>query len=66
MAMKKLILSMALLAPATPTLAHEGHAAAQKLGLVHWLTETDHLVLIAVSLAVVLAFGVRRLRSRRG
>jgi hydrogenase/urease accessory protein HupE len=66
MAMKKLILSMAGLAAVSPALAHEGHAAAQEFGLLHWLTEPDHLVLIGVTLAIVVAFGVRRLRSRRG
>ncbi len=58
--MKRLILLT--LATATPALAHPGDHATS--GLVHFLTEPDHLALMALALGVAV-FLVFKRRSRR-
>lgn len=58
--MKRLILLT--LATATPALAHPGDHATS--GLVHFLTEPDHLALMALALGVAVVLVFKR-RSRR-
>lgn len=58
--MKRLMLLT--LATATPALAHPGDHATS--GLVHFLTEPDHLALMALALAVAVVLVIKR-RSRR-
>ena len=58
--MKRMILLT--LATATPAQAHPGDHSAS--GLPHFLTEPDHLALMALALAVVIGLVVKR-RARR-
>jgi hydrogenase/urease accessory protein HupE len=58
--MKRLILLT--LATATPALAHPGDHATS--GLAHFLTEPDHLALMALALGVAVVLVVKR-RTRR-
>jgi hydrogenase/urease accessory protein HupE len=58
--MKRLI--ALVLASATPALAHPGDHAASGLG--HFLTEPDHLALMALA-GVVAVVALVRYRSRR-
>jgi hydrogenase/urease accessory protein HupE len=51
-----------LLATASPALAHPGDHGTS--GLVHFLTQPDHLALMALALGVVVVLAIKR-RSRR-
>ncbi len=57
----KRLLPLSLLTP-TAALAHPGDHSTS--GILHMLTEADHLALLAVVAAAV-AFGVIKLRARR-
>jgi hydrogenase/urease accessory protein HupE len=58
--MKRLILPV--LATASPALAHPGEHGTS--GLVHFLTQPDHLALMALALLVGLAVVFKRWRQR--
>lgn len=55
-------MTFALFAFATPALAHPGDHAGS--GLVHFLTQPDHLALLALAAVVAVVLVVKR-RSRR-
>lgn len=63
--MKTLLKSALALTVAAPAFAHDGHEAAREIGVLHWLTEADHLAVMAVSLAVAVLYGVLRSARRR-
>lgn len=65
MKMKSLLNSALLLTAAAPAFAHDGHEAAREIGILHWVTEADHLAVIAVSLTVAVLYGVLRAARRR-
>ena len=58
--MKRLILPV--LATASPALAHPGDHGTSGLG--HFLTQPDHLALLALALLVGVALVVKRWRQR--
>ena len=50
---------------ASAAFAHSGHDAAVYEGLVHWITQSDHLVVVGLGVLVgALAFG-RKVMMRR-
>jgi hydrogenase/urease accessory protein HupE len=55
-------LTLAVFATASPVLAHPGDHGTS--GLVHFLTEPDHLALMALALVVAVVLVLTR-RSRR-
>lgn len=66
---RTLIAGGSLLSTTLPALAHSGHEAAVTKGNVHWLTEADHLIVVAlavlaVGLAVAGRVAWRRLAAR--
>lgn len=64
--MKKYIATLALAVTAAPALAHEGHATAQSAGALHWLTQADHIIVVALGLAAAaLALLPRQRRALR-
>lgn len=50
---------------ASAALAHEGHEAAVTQGDLHWLTQPDHLVVLALGAAVAALTVMRVVRERR-
>lgn len=66
--MTRIIVAVSLsLGAALPALAHPGHVEALTQGEAHWLTQPDHLIVVALAaLACGLALGVGlRLHRRR-
>ncbi len=63
--MNKAILISAALS-ASPAFSHPGHEAAIRDGDAHWLTQTDHLVIVLLAAALVaLVVAQVLLRGRR-
>lgn len=59
--MKKAII--AFVATATAAQAHTGHEAAVTQGEAHWLTQGDHLAVLALA-GLVVGFALRPLLAR--
>jgi hydrogenase/urease accessory protein HupE len=52
---------------ATTSVAHEGHGDHHDLtdGLLHWLTEWDHLAALGVAIAIAATIVVRARRAKK-